>query len=252
MKNAINYTSLPTTSNGTLKAGVWPSLLNQELVEGNLKINAVTLPNTIEVTVNGTLYNPEPLALILAGFGRCYKGEISIEEHVKLASEGFIIPLQKNTVVTDKATKTPFGNAKSVLTAAQYKVNCVKLGLDVRNVGKVAELVDTVYNITDKTSKADLTHLLTEFANMFLNPEQSGTYSRILEAEELAAKRFESLTAVGFTDIKEVANGHFNASVSLSQVAEAMPVLHDSGFTFIGSTMSGDFQSMAVSFKETV
>jgi len=254
MKNAINYTSLATTSNGTLKAGIWLTALNEDIVNNDIVINSSTLPDTIEIKVNGVTHAPNVLPLLIAGFERCYgsKAQLTVSEHVKLAEAGFITPLQQNTTVTTTKEKGAFGNAKSVLTAIQYSNNCIKLGLQDKSFDSIAALVSEYYSLTDKATKADLHEMLKSFVDVFTNESQHATFVEMVRVEELAAKRFEALTTVGIINIKQVTEGHFNADIPMAYVSQAVPVITESGFDLIGTTMLPDMSGMRVSFKETV
>jgi hypothetical protein len=253
MKNVINYTSLPTTSNGTLRAGIWLTALNEDIVNGDLVLNSTTLPDTIEVTVNGVTQHPNVLPLIIAGFERCYgsKSQLTVSEHIKLAAEGFVTPLQKNTTVTSVKEKGAFSNTKSVLSAVEYSNNCIKLGLDNKNFNAVSGLVSEFYSLTDKATKADLHAMLKSFVDVFMNAAQHETFVTMVQAEELAAKRFEGLTNVGFTDIKELSKGYYSGVVSLANVSTAIPELSVNGFDVVATTLNGDAMSLTVTFKES-
>jgi hypothetical protein len=258
MKNVQNYTSLPTTSNGTLKAGIWLTSLNEDVLNGDIVVNSVTLPDTIEVTVNGTVHNPEVLPLLIAGFERCYgsKAQLTVLEHIKLAEAGFITPLQQNTIVSVTKESKPLGNSKSVLSASQYYTNCLKLGLDNKNVDTIDNHVSRYYAITDKSTKADIYAILTDLVHIFFNQNQYDTHARMLEAEVLEVKRLEELAKrfivlqdAGITEIKEF-SGKYTGIVALPDVSKAAIALNDAGLILTETKLTNDMQSMVITFND--
>jgi hypothetical protein len=176
----------------------------------------------------------------------------SLPSFVNAIASGYISPnhLSQHKVGTpaSKADKT-FDTRKSVLTSEQFWTNCIKLGLDTKNVDHVSTLVETFYNVSDKTTKVELLSLLSEFVDVFMNNEQHGTYSRMATSEELAAAKFAALTVAGYTDIREVAAGRYCSNLAITALAN-IGILADNSFMLVGTMALPDGVTFQVTFKD--
>jgi hypothetical protein len=176
----------------------------------------------------------------------------SLPSFVNAIASGYISPnhLSQHKVGTPsaKVDKT-FDTRKSVLTSEQFWTNCIKLGLDVKNVDTVSNLVEQVYKVTEKTTKTDLIILVNAFTELFVNVEQHGTYSRMVTSEELAAAKFASLTQAGYTDIREVAAGRYCSNLAITALAN-IGILADNSFMLVGTMALPDGVTFQVTFKD--
>ena len=252
MKTLQNYTGLPTVTDGSLKKGVWLTALHNDLVDGTIKVDSSTLPESIEIIVDGKEYKPKVLALLAASFERCYgaKATSTVSDIVKLAEAGFITPQQQAVSlagVREAKTSDTFASSKIVLTAKQYLHNCAKLGLSESNLETIIDLALQVHALSEKSTKAELLSLLDNFASVFISPDQLGTYNVKLADEEAARVKFERLTSAGFTNINTMASGRYVGTLdvtSLSAIATLQP-----DFVLVG-TNSTDGANYTVTFKD--
>jgi len=149
-------------------------------------------------------------------------------------------PTKNNTLVTTKVN----------ITAEQYKVNCIQLGLDNKNIEPVIDLIDAITGITSSTTKADLIDLLDSFKSLFINPEQEQTYKVKFEDEVASAKKFEALTSNSFSNIRTLSSGSYVACLALADLA-SVGLLAQLGYAMTATIPlpDGAFQ---ISFKDTI
>jgi len=180
------------------------------------------------------------------------KNPNAIKEFLAMLSSGYGSPAQAQfkSASTSKAKENPLVTTNANLTANQYKVNCIKLGLDNKNLESIIDLVDSITGITASTTKADLISLLDSFKSLFINPDQEQTYKVKFEDERVAAIKFEALTANLFTNIRPVSSGAYVACLALTDLAN-VGLLAQLGYSMTATIPlpDGAFQ---ISFKDTV
>lgn len=136
---------------------------------------------------------------------------------------------------------------KVVLTAEEYRENCIKSGLTLESLATVKELLATT--VSGVSTKADLLELVESFKAVFLSQEQLSTYTVIAGKEAEDITRFAGLTEAGFTDIVRGAES-ITAYIPFDKVGEAVPQLATLGFLLGSSEADMIKMLIAVSFKE--
>ena len=149
-------------------------------------------------------------------------------------------PARNNTLVVTKVN----------ITANQYKVNCIKLGLDNKNIESIVDLLDAITSISSSTTKSDLIGLLDSFKSLFLNQEQEQVFKVKFEDERVAAIKFEALSSNSFSNIRTLSSGAYVACLGLEDLSN-VGLLSILGYAMTATVPlpDGAFQ---ISFKDTI
>lgn len=146
--------------------------------------------------------------------------------------------------------KNPIAHAKKVLTAAEYRTNCIHLGLDASNTHKVELLIERVAKIDSKTSKNVMEQLINDFKSIFISQEQEKSYIMIEENELKDAKKFQGLTDAGFINIAR-SGVYIAANIDLKNASEGLSKLIELGFNLVSNTVDASAMLMTVQFNES-
>jgi hypothetical protein len=171
----------------------------------------------------------------------------------KAMAAGYLNPFhQKATEGGATKEVNPLANPKKVLSAEEYRTNCIKLGLDGKNVEVISALLTEVTNVTEKTTKADLLEIVNNFASVFYTSKQQLTFENMLEKELAEAAKFAGLTEAGFTDIKQSLT-LITANITASEADTAFPKLVELGYIIEGKPQfDASTMKIQVAFKEVV
>jgi hypothetical protein len=196
---------------------------------GQGKTNTISESSNIQgdvITFNNTDYTVRPelqAAKLLQYFSR----ENNPAEVLETLSAGYLGKLHQKTMENGGETKQPSEQVKRLLTADEYKNNCLKLA-QINPVKLYAELSE----FSDKSTKADLLAFVTSLKESLVTPEQFETYKAMTEKEE----SLNSLKPLGFSDFRKfIGSGNvelIKASISLDNWKLAKSEL-ESKFTFI-------------------
>jgi len=257
-KKSINELANRVTNvkQGGLKQGVWTTKAANMVNEGVLQVLSLPADNTI-IRFNDIEYSITPEALTLRALFEGFKGDIPLTTLLELMQDEFLSSQQRESDTIARLAGTPVSKINpltrptKLLTAEEYRANCILLNLDAKNFELVASLIDDVTGFNDKTTKADLLTCLHAFVEVFITQNQYETYQVMLSTEEAEAAKFSSLTKAGFTAIGRTALGNYTAKVSVVDSTKAIPELSSAGFRVIGSP-AFDLQTMqlSVNFEE--
>lgn len=257
-KKSINELAnrITNVKQGGLKQGVWTTKAANLINEGVLQVLSLPTDNTL-IRFNDVEYSITPEALTLRALFEGFKGDIPIATLLELMQDEFLSSQQRESDTIAKLAGTtvkavnPLQRPTKLLTSSEYKENCVALALDVANTGRIIALIDQVNEVTSKTTKDDLIHLLDSFKDVFFNTQQEETYQVMVDTEEAEAAKFSSLTKAGFTSIGRTALGNYTAKVSVVDSTKAIPELTSAGFKVVGSpAFDLDTMMLAVTFSE--
>jgi len=145
--------------------------------------------------------------------------------------------------------KNPVGNPKKVLTALEYRINCIHAGLDTSNTSRIETLLDRVDSVDHKTTKAQLEALLNDFKAVFITEGQEKSYAIIYENEQKDLLKFKGLTDAGFTNIARSAT-FLAANIELSKASDGLSKLIELGFTLVSNNVDAQTMLMTVQFNE--
>ena len=243
MKTLKQISNQSTTGQGTLKSTVWTTALAEALNAGELRV----LPDNLgTITINEQEINLS--AVVGTAFEGVYsnKNPIDLDSQLGLWAEDFLSNLQRNNA---GAESTPPLADKSVISADQYRTNCIKLALDSKNAEVVAEIVEDILNLDHKATKDTMSKILDRVLDTFFNLEQREVYQVKVEKEEADRERFKDLTDAGFTSIN-ASNGTITANVPVAVTNTALPELAKLGFTLIKSDFDATTLQVNVVFEE--
>ncbi len=252
-KKSINELANRVTNvkQGGLKQGVWTTKAANMVNEGILQVLSLPEENTV-IRFNDVDFTITPETIALRALFEGFKGDIPMTILLELMHDEFLSTQQRESDTIAKLAGTttkvsnPLQRPTKLLTAEEYRSNCILLGLDASKYEEVASIIDHVGTFDDKTVKAELLKTLHDFTNIFFNTDQQTTYSVMLETEEAEAAKFSSLTKAGFVSIGRTALGNYTAKVSVVDSTKAIPELISAGFNVIGSP-AFDLASMMLS-----
>ena len=180
------------------------------------------------------------------------KNPNAIKEFLAMLASGYGSPAQAQfkSASTSKVKENPLVRTNANLTSIQYKENCVKLGLDNKNLESIIDLVDSITGITSSTTKSDLIDLLESFKSVFINPEQEQIFKVKFEDERVAAIKFEALTSNSFSNIRSLSSGSYVACLALADLA-SVGLLAQLGYSMTATIPLPD-GSFQISFKDTI
>jgi hypothetical protein len=148
-------------------------------------------------------------------------------EVLETLSAGYLGKLHQKTMENGGETKQPSEQVKRLLTADEYKNNCLKLA-QINPVKLYAELSE----FSDKSTKADLLNFVIDLKRALINDEQFETWALMNQKEE----SLNGLKPLGFSDFRKfIGSGNvelIKASISLDNWKLAKSEL-ESKFTFI-------------------
>jgi hypothetical protein len=174
--------------------------------------------NNIDYTVRTELQ----AAKLLQYFSR----ENNPQEVLETLQAGYLGKLHQKTLENGSEVK-PSEQVKKLLTADEYKNNCLKLA-EVNPVKLYAELSE----FSDKSTKADLLNFVIDLKRSLINDEQFETWALMNQKEE----SLNGLKPLGFSDFRKfIGSGNvelIKASISLDNWKLAKADL-ESKFTFI-------------------
>jgi hypothetical protein len=174
--------------------------------------------NNIDYTVRTELQ----AAKLLQYFSR----ENNPQEVLETLQAGYLGKLHQKTLENGSEVK-PSEQVKKLLTADEYKNNCLKLA-EVNTVKLYAELSE----FSDKSTKADLLNFVIDLKRSLINDEQFETWALMNQKEE----SLNGLKPLGFSDFRKfIGSGNvelIKASISLDNWKLAKSEL-ESKFTFI-------------------
>ena len=243
MKNLKQIANQSTTGQGTLKSTVWTTALAEALNAGELRV----LPDNLgTITINEREINLS--AVVGTAFEGVYsnKNPIDLDSQLNLWAEEYLSNLQRNN---SGAESTPPLTDKSLISADQYKANCIKLALDAKNAEVIAEIIDDILNLDHKATKDTMSKLLDRVLDTFFSPEQREVYQVKVEKEEADKERFKDLAEAGFTDINAI-NGTITANIPVASTGTALPELEKLGFTLIKAKFDATTLQVNVVFEE--
>ena len=243
MKNLKQIANQSTTGQGTLKSTVWTTALAEALNNQELRVSPENLGT---ITINEREVNLS--AVVGTALEGVYsnKNPIDLDSQLGLWAEEYLSNLQRNN---SGAASTPPLTDKSVISADQYKANCIKLALDAKNAEVIAEIIDDILNLDHKATKDTMGKLLDRVLDTFFSPEQREVYKVKIEKEEEDRERFKDLTDAGFTNINAV-NGTITANVPVAVTNTALPELEKLGFTLTKAKFDATTLQVNVVFIE--
>lgn len=243
MKNLKQIANQATTGQGTLKTTVWTTALAEALNNKELRVSPENLGT---ITINEREVNLS--AVVGTAFEGVYsnKNPIALDSQLNLWTEEYLSNLQKNNA---GAIATPQLTDTSIISAEQYKANCIKLALDAKNAETISDIVDTILSIDQKATKDTIHKVLDRVLDTFFSPKQREVYKVKIEKEEEDRERFKDLTDAGFTDINAV-NGTITANVPVAVTNTALPELEKLGFTLTKAKFDAATLQVNVVFEE--
>jgi hypothetical protein len=236
MKTIKQIVNQPTTGNGELKAGV-ATTKAAEYINNNEVI--VTLTDNVEVSFAGKdyqlTYDIVTAAALFDGLkGKKSETDALLTSRLELYSSDFLSTLQRDSKDAGKEKKATMPVKGRVLSAVEYRMNCIKLALDVSNAEVISDLLLDIAAVSAKTTKTEVIDLLDNIGNVFFNAEQQATYNVIVDKEIEEAKEFEALVALGFSKVSK-ADDKILASLSFLDASQAIPALSGIGYKLVSS-----------------
>ena len=238
IKNIIN---LPTTSEGGLKEKLALTKMAQD-ASLNIEIEG----NSI-ITVNGVTVVSEALIASALMVGYDDKSSLDINGLAKLWSEGYVIPTQRNIAQRGTAAKPILIPSKQVLTAREYKEGNIRIA-DIDNL----QLFDEVAVLLSRsnTTKQELLDFCFNLRDKLFSADKIEVYEIKIAQELELAKKYEGLTLVGFTDIKQLSDNLISGIVPASQAGTAIPELANLGYTLKSSNFNASDFTITVTFSD--
>lgn len=188
----------------------------------------------------------------LVAFTRLYVKDRKID-FIAAMSKGYLGVLHESQY-NEGAKKTDndtLVTTKANISSEQYLANCVKLGLTSPAI--IEDAIDlALFMLTDldKVTKANIILAVKSFTSKLVTEEQHAVYT-VKSSDELeAAKKFEALTAAGFTAVRKVIDGRYSAELALANWV-SMPILEES-YELVSPPIklpSGNYQ---LSFKDKI
>lgn len=199
------------------------------------------------ITFNNIDYDVRPelqAAKLLQYFSR----ENNPAEVLETLQAGYLGKLHQKTM-ENVEDKKPSEQVKRLLTAEEYKLNCLKLAaIDA------ISLYDNLLQFGEKSTKQELLNFVGELRNSLMTTEQSDTYRLMSEKEE----SINALKPLGFSDFRKFIGSNnaelIKASISLENWKLAKSEL-EARFTFICAIASksdefGVPEQFDVTFRE--
>lgn len=188
------------------------------IAESSNIVGDVITFNNIDYTVRQELQS----AKLLQYFSR----ESNPAEVLETLQAGYLGKLHQKTLENGGESK-PSEQVKRLLTADEYKLNCLKLAsIDV------VSLYNELSEFSDKSTKTDLLNFVINLKQNLMTAEQHETYSVMSEKEQ----SINALKPLGFSDFRKFIGSNnaelIKASISLENWKLAKSEL-ESKFTFI-------------------
>lgn len=248
----VNSITAPNT--GSLRRGDWTTKLAECINNGDVVVNIES--DHVNYVFREETYPVSISTLAVKALQSGAEGQLTYAELLDMLNAGFISPRQKSSYEIMQATgikelKTnPLERPERVLTATEYKENCIRLALDAGSYAKIAELVKSAHNITDKTTKTELHSLLVSFADVFFNYDQQTTYAVMLETEEAEQRKFQVLLDAGMQKVERTKLGNLTSTVSFAALASVMPALTTAGYKLVNSVNNMENLTVTLVFTE--
>ena len=172
-----------TGKDGLHRAGGFLDAAYQSFESGRLAISADD--SQVEISIDGKPY-VLPVAVVAQAYielpysvtGSIDDKSRELVERLELLKAGFLTKAQSNFAKSGQPAQSKPVSTTFVLTAEEYKTNCLKLA----QIDTVA-LFSAIESVSDKTSKQDLLAIIETLRAQLFTAEQAETYAVMLEKE---------------------------------------------------------------------
>lgn len=156
---------------------------------------------------------------------------------------------------SDGAESNPLGRKNRVLSANEYRENCIRLGIMALLPDDLEPLLSVDGNDA-KITKAALIEMIHYLQSRLFSEEQKATYGVMVEKEELEAAKWKALTDAGFTDITSLGTNkaglqQYIGNVAIEKRHNAVEALDKAGYNLDSADFDKtNFDIMKLLFTE--
>jgi hypothetical protein len=157
-----------------------------------------------------------------------FRGDIGLDDLLKTMAGGYLTLAQAKTVVDNKPKSlSPIADTKRVLTATEYRNNCIKLA-DPDLLGWYSK----ASTVSEKTAKTGLLSIIADLTSQLMTTNQVAEYEAIVAVEAADAAKYQGLTDLGITDITRLTTGLINCRVPMLIMSQGLDLkLNALGFS---------------------